>query len=92
METIRRHSPMNAREAKARALELLELVQIPSPERRLKAFPFELSGGMRQRIVIAMALLLRPACCSRMSQPRHWTSRYRGEYCGFLLTFSGSSA
>ncbi len=61
VETIRRHSPMNAGEAKARALELLELVQIPSPERRLKAFPFELSGGMRQRIVIAMALASTPS-------------------------------
>jgi len=60
VETIRRHSPSNGQQAKARARELLDLVQIPSPERRLKAYPFELSGGMRQRLVIAMALASTP--------------------------------
>jgi peptide/nickel transport system ATP-binding protein len=61
VETIRRHASANRQEAGRRARELLELVQIPSPERRLKAYPFELSGGMRQRIVIAMALASRPS-------------------------------
>ncbi|MFN0070075.1 MAG: ABC transporter ATP-binding protein [Chloroflexota bacterium] len=61
VETIRRHSPVSPKEASARARELLELVQIPSPERRLKAYPFELSGGMRQRVVIAMALASTPS-------------------------------
>lgn len=61
VETIQRHSSKNAGEARARAKELLELVQIPSPERRLKAYPFELSGGMRQRVVIAMALASTPS-------------------------------
>ncbi len=61
VETIRRHRHASRGEAKARALELLELVQIPSPERRLKAYPFELSGGMRQRVVIAMALASNPS-------------------------------
>jgi oligopeptide/dipeptide ABC transporter ATP-binding protein len=60
VETIRRHSPLTAQQAKIRARELLELVQIPSAERRLKAYPFELSGGMRQRLVIAMALASTP--------------------------------
>lgn len=61
VETIRRHSSRTAREARERARELLELVQIPSPERRLQAYPFELSGGMRQRVVIAMALASTPS-------------------------------
>lgn len=61
VETIRRHRRVSRGEVKARALELLELVQIPSPERRLKAYPFELSGGMRQRVVIAMALASNPS-------------------------------
>ncbi|MEL6984645.1 MAG: ABC transporter ATP-binding protein [Actinomycetota bacterium] len=59
-ETIRIHDGLGRKDASARALELLELVQIPSPERRLDAYPFELSGGMRQRVVIAMALACRP--------------------------------
>ncbi len=60
VETLRRHTDITPAAASQRALELLQLVQIPSPERRLKAYPFELSGGMRQRIVIAMALACSP--------------------------------
>ena len=60
VETVRRHSKLSGQQARIRARELLELVQIPSPERRLQAYPFELSGGMRQRLVIAMALASTP--------------------------------
>jgi oligopeptide/dipeptide ABC transporter ATP-binding protein len=60
VETIRAHLPLSKDEARTRALDLLELVQIPSPAVRLKAYPFELSGGMRQRVVIAMALACEP--------------------------------
>jgi peptide/nickel transport system permease protein len=56
VEAIRAHQPLGYREARARALELLTLVQIPSAEQRLDTYPHELSGGMRQRVCIAMAL------------------------------------
>jgi peptide/nickel transport system ATP-binding protein len=60
VETIRRHEPVNQAQAHARALELFERVRIPSPERRLGAYPHEMSGGMRQRAMIALALACRP--------------------------------
>jgi peptide/nickel transport system ATP-binding protein len=61
VDTIRRHeSAVGESEAMARACELFERVQIPSPERRLAAYPHELSGGMRQRAMIALALSCRP--------------------------------
>ncbi|MBE3589389.1 MAG: ABC transporter ATP-binding protein [Firmicutes bacterium] len=60
MEVMRVHMGVGAAEARRRALEMLELVGIPSPERRLRQYPHEFSGGMRQRIMIAMALACRP--------------------------------
>ncbi len=61
VETVRRHEHVSRQAALARALELLQLVRVPSPERRLRAYPHELSGGLRQRVVIAMALACRPS-------------------------------
>ena len=59
-EAVRRHTGCSRAAARARAFELLELVRIPSPERRLDAYPHELSGGLRQRAMIAMALSCNP--------------------------------
>lgn len=59
-ETVMRHKGGSRAEARARALELLELVKIPSAERRLDNYPHELSGGLRQRAMIAMALSCGP--------------------------------
>ncbi len=59
-ETIQRHERVSRADADRRALELLELVQIPSAKRRLAAYPHELSGGLRQRAMIAIALSCRP--------------------------------
>ncbi|RCK68001.1 ABC transporter ATP-binding protein [Desertihabitans brevis] len=61
VETVLKHRPGASRaDARQRSLELLELVQIPSAEARLRAYPSQLSGGMRQRVVIAMAIAGRP--------------------------------
>ncbi|MCP4109262.1 MAG: ABC transporter ATP-binding protein [Desulfobacteraceae bacterium] len=60
-ETIRAHKKISKKEAEDIALEKLQKVHIPSPARRLKQYPHEFSGGMRQRIVIAIALLTDPA-------------------------------
>jgi peptide/nickel transport system ATP-binding protein len=59
-ETVRAHELGDARAAKARALEMLDLVQIPQARRRYDAYPFEMSGGMRQRAMIALALACKP--------------------------------
>ena len=59
-ETLRRHEGMTRSAAKARAVDLLELVRIPEPGRRVHEYPHQLSGGMRQRAMIAMALACTP--------------------------------
>ncbi len=60
VETIRLHRNVTKAEAKAEAIDLLDQVGIPRPEERFEAYPFELSGGMRQRAMIAMALSCQP--------------------------------
>ena len=59
-ETISTHLDLGERAARARALELLSEVGIPAPERRIDSYPHEFSGGMRQRVVIALALAANP--------------------------------
>ena len=59
-EAILKHNNISKKEAKQRAIRLLEMVGVPSPERRYASYPHELSGGMRQRVMIAMALSCKP--------------------------------
>jgi peptide/nickel transport system ATP-binding protein len=59
-DVLRRHANISAKEARGRAIEALRRVRIPDPERRFDAYPFELSGGLCQRVMIAMALACTP--------------------------------
>ncbi|WP_376091403.1 ABC transporter ATP-binding protein [Roseomonas sp. CCTCC AB2023176] len=59
-ETLRLHQGLDARAAEAKSVEMLKLVGIPAPERRVREYPHQLSGGMRQRVMIAMALACNP--------------------------------
>ena len=60
LEVINAHQSLSKEEARKYALEVLHLVGIPEPERRMKSYPHEFSGGMRQRVMIAMAIVCKP--------------------------------
>ena len=78
VEAIRLHQKASRRAAKARAIELLDLVGIPAPSERIDSYPHTLSGGMRQRVMIAMALACEPRhSSSPTNPPRRSMSRFR---------------
>jgi oligopeptide/dipeptide ABC transporter ATP-binding protein len=60
-EALHAHQRLSRREARLRAIELIDMVGIPAPERRVREYPHKLSGGMRQRVTIAMALANEPS-------------------------------
>jgi peptide/nickel transport system ATP-binding protein/oligopeptide transport system ATP-binding protein len=60
MENIRLHQKLNKKDAREKTLEMLKLVNIPAPDKRIDEYPHQLSGGMKQRVVIAMALSCNP--------------------------------
>jgi peptide/nickel transport system ATP-binding protein len=60
IETIQTHTDLSASAARARAIDLLNEVGIPAPDKRIDGYPHEFSGGMRQRVVIALALCADP--------------------------------
>ena len=68
-ESLRLHLDMGRADAKAHAIELLRSVGIPSPEQRMRLYPLELSGGMRQRVMIAIALACGPGSSWPTSRP-----------------------
>ena len=79
IETIRVHTDLDATQARARAIALLDEVGIPAPEKRIDSYPHEFSGGMRQRVVIALALCAEPevviADVDFHAAERHLTAR-----------------
>lgn len=60
VEGLKKHRKLNSKEAEDKAIEMLELVAVPQPQKRIKQYPHEFSGGMRQRVMIALAMVCTP--------------------------------
>ncbi len=91
-ESVMRHEGKSHTDAMARALEMLEVVRIPSAKRRLDAYPHEMSGGMRQRAMIALALACKPKSFWPTSRPPRSTPPCRSRSCCCCASSSASSA
>ncbi len=91
-ETVMRHEGKSEREATARALEMLEVVRIPSAKRRLDSYPHEMSGGMRQRAMMRWRWPASRRSCSRTSRPRRSMPPSRSRSCCCCASCSASSA
>ena len=72
-ETLQSHTDLPRAARRDRAVEMLDLVGIPSAAQRLKDYPHQFSGGMRQRVMIAIALAANPKLLLAMSRQRRWT-------------------
>jgi len=70
-ESLIRHRAVSKQAARERALEMLEIVNMPDAAARYRSYPFELSGGQRQRVMIAMAMICRPDLV--IAGPPRWT-------------------
>ena len=79
VEMICAHQDISKKEARAMAVEALKKVGIPQPEKRMDSYPYELSGGMCQRVIIAMAVCCKPKMIKSlpMNLPQPWMLRCR---------------
>lgn len=80
IEGIRLHTNLSKQEARERAAKILQQVGIPDPERVLKNYPHQLSGGMSQRVMIAMAMSCNPQLLIADEQPPLWTLPFRHRF------------